>query len=60
MEAKRSSMDRVFVAVVLALLTIGLGVVVAVTWRVFPNHALALAAIAVLAPLLLWGFTQDD
>jgi hypothetical protein len=34
--------------------------IVALTWRLVPNHAIALAAIAVLVPLFLWGVTQDE
>jgi len=34
--------------------------IVALTWRLVPNHALALTAIAVLVPLFLWGLIQDE
>jgi hypothetical protein len=59
-EAKRSWVERLFGLVVLAMFTVGVVAVVAVTWRIIPNHALALGALVVLIPLVLWGLTQDD
>jgi hypothetical protein len=58
-EAKRSWVERLFGLVVLAMFTVGVVAVVAVTWRIIPNHTLALGALVVLIPLVLWGLTQD-
>jgi putative Mn2+ efflux pump MntP len=63
-EAKRSWVNRVFGLFVLAMFTFGVvagsSAIAAVTWSLIPNHALALGAIVVLVPLVLWGLTQDD
>jgi hypothetical protein len=66
-EAKRSPIGRGVLlglsVLVWTLCTLGLvgaiAAIVALTWRLVPNPALALAAIAVLVPLFLWGLTQD-
>ena len=46
--------------VALATVTGGVVAVLAVTWSLISNHAVALVALVVLVPLFLWGLTQDD
>lgn len=59
-DAQRSWIDRLSGLLVLAMFTVGVVAVAAVTWRLIPNHAVALGAIVVLVPLFLWGLTQND
>jgi hypothetical protein len=53
-DAQRSWIDRLSGLLVLAMFTVGVVAVAAVTWRLIPNHAVALGAIVVLVPLFLW------
>jgi len=59
-EGKRSSIDRFIGFVVVAMVMVGVFAVAAVTWRLIPNHAVALVGILVVVPVFLWGFTQDE
>jgi hypothetical protein len=45
---------------VVAMVMVGVFAVAAVTWRLIPNHAVALVGILVVVPVFLWGFTQDE
>jgi hypothetical protein len=59
-----SQIGRGFSFVLLAMCILGgiggLAAFAVWLWRVIPNHALALAAVFVLIPMLLWALTQDD
>jgi hypothetical protein len=59
-EGKYPWLDRILGIVVLAMIMVGVVVVVALTWRLIPNHVLAVMAALVLVPLFLWGLTQDE
>jgi hypothetical protein len=59
-EAKRSWIDWAMVFVLFGMLAGGVAAVVAATWALIPNHALALVAVVVVVPLFLWGLTQDE
>ena len=63
-EANRSRIGRVVVVAVLTLCILGgVGGVVAfgaAAWNLIPSHAVAVLAIVVMVPLVLWGLTQDE
>jgi hypothetical protein len=59
-EGKRSSVGRLLGFVVIAFfLACGIVPIVALSWRMIPNHGLAAVAIVVLVPLFVWGLFKE-
>jgi hypothetical protein len=60
MNTKRSSVRRILgMAAITAFLIIGAAPIVALAWKLVPNHGLAALAIVVLVPFFVWGFFSD-